>query len=106
MDIQTIQPELTKYLEAIKKQVTVSGAILYGSIVEGKATESSDVDLIILSDNFQNLDEFERGKLLYRASVGFPYDLHVYGLTPHEYNTASPLTSLGQIRHSHTLRIS
>ena len=51
------------------------------------------------------MDLDERSKLLYRASVGFPYDLHVYGLAPREFNQASPLTALGEIRRHQTIRI-
>lgn len=98
MDAKTVQPALKIYLTNVKRQIRVSSAFLYGSVAEGRASATSDVDLIVLSDDFAKLDPDERARLLYRASVGFPYDLHVYGLTPKEFNDASPLTSLGQVK--------
>lgn len=106
MDIQTIQPEIKKYLKNVNRHITVSDALVFGSVAEGRATETSDVDLLVLSEDFAKLDTDERAKLLYRASVGFPYDLHVFGLTPQEFHSASPLTSLGKILQSKTVHIS
>lgn len=100
MDAQTIRSSLSQYLDKLKSQINIQKAILYGSVATGTATDTSDVDLLILSEDFSNLDYDERSKLLYRTSVGFPYDLHVYGTTPTEFAQASALTSLGQIRQS------
>lgn len=105
MGIQTIQPKIKKYLLNVQKHIKIRKALLFGSFAEGKATETSDIDLIILSDDFNDLDSDQRSRLLYRASVGFPYDLHVFGLTPHEFDSASPLTTLGQMKKSKTITI-
>lgn len=77
----------------------IEEVILFGSFAEGRATKESDVDLIILSDKFSQMDEDKRLRFLYRRSVGFPYNLHVYGLTPLEFSTASPLTTVAEARN-------
>jgi uncharacterized protein len=105
MDYIQIKPELDKYIVNIRKQIRVSRALLYGSIAEGKSDSYSDVDLLIISDDFANIDIDDRAKMLYRKSAGFPYDLHVYGTTTSEYTNASPLTTLGQIRQSKTISV-
>lgn len=104
MDLKTIKPEIKKYLDKVSKRVTIKSVLLYGSLARGKKN-ANDVDLLVLSDDFSVMDEDERSKLLYRASVGFPYDLHVYGLATDEFNQASPLTSLGQVRRQPTIKI-
>ncbi len=103
MDFQQIEPELIKYLSRVKKTVSVARAFVFGSVAEGKATAESDVDLVVLSDQFGNLDEDERSRILYRASVGLPFDLHVYGLTPAEFEQASPLSTLGTLKTQKTI---
>lgn len=100
MDTKTVQNELKTYLLKLEKHITVSKAILFGSLVENKTTETSDVDLIIISPDFKTLDPDDRSRLLYRTSVGLPYDLHLFGLTPQEFENASSLTSVGQIKQS------
>ena len=98
MDQATITPLIKQYLSRLQKYITVDKAILYGSLPDGTNTENSDIDLLILSSDFSKYDPDTRLKIIYRASVGFPYDLHAYGVTPEEYASASPLTTLGAIR--------
>lgn len=98
MDFSQIKPEVDKYLNRLKKDLRLERVLLYGSFAKGKARKDSDVDLIVLSSDFAKMDEDERLRFLYRKSVGFPYNLHIYGLTPQEYRQASPLTSLGAVK--------
>lgn len=105
MDLQTIQPVIRRYIDNVAKQIHIEDVLLYGSIAEQMQTEDSDVDLLVLSDDFSSMDADERSRLLYRASVGFPYDLHVYGVTQSELYSASSLTTLGQIKKSKTISI-
>lgn len=105
MDIHTITPAIKQYIQNVRRHINISSVLLYGSLVENRTTETSDVDLLVLSEDFARLDSDERAKLLYRSSVGFPYDLHVYGVTPKELDQASPLTTLGKVKLGKTLRI-
>jgi len=104
MDIRTVKPAIKNYISNVAKHIHIDSVLLYGSLIHGRQNVN-DVDLLVLSDDFASMDLNERSKLLYRASVGFPYDLHVYGLAPREFNQASPLTALGEIRHHQTIRI-
>jgi len=105
MDIEQVKPKLNSYLKKIGQHIRVKEAFLFGSLVTGEATSDSDVDVLILSDDFVHLDEDERSKLLYRTSVGIDLDLHVYGLTPEEFASASKLTALGALHQQKTYRL-
>ena len=98
MDFKQVEPAVKQYLDRIKKNLPVEGVIIFGSFAKGKAEEDSDIDLIILSRKFSKMGDDERLKLLYRLSVGFPYNLHAYGLTQKEFDYASPLTTLGEAK--------
>lgn len=99
MDLRQIKPAVKNYIKTIKKDILIEKVILFGSFAEGRATKESDVDIIILSDKFSKMDDDQRLKFLYRRSVGFPYNLHVYGFTPAEFSTAGPLTTVAEARH-------
>lgn len=105
MDIEQVKPKLNTYLKKVGQHIRVKEALLFGSLVTGQATPDSDVDVLILSDDFARLDEDERSKLLYRTSAGLDFDLHVYGVTPEEFASASDLTALGAIRQQKTFRL-
>lgn len=98
MDQTAITQNLKSYLTRLSKFVSIDEAYLFGSSSTGTAKEGSDIDLLILSHDFSKYDPDARLKIIYRASAGFPYDLHAYGVTPEEYASASPLTTLGAIR--------
>lgn len=105
MDQKSINQSLKAYLDRLGKSISIDEAILFGSSASGNRKEDSDVDLLILSRDFSKYDPDTRLKIIYRASTGFPYDLHAYGVTPEEYAAASPLTTLGAIRSTNPVAV-
>ena len=105
MDFEQIKPALKSYLKKLSLRVGIAQAIVFGSIAEGKATADSDIDLLIISPDFARFDQEEREKLLYRTSVGLPFDLHVYGFTLKEFDAASTLTALGLLKKQKVIRL-
>ena len=93
-----IKPIIDNYLKKVTNKLAVHQVILFGSYAQGKAGKDSDIDLLIISQDFAKMDDDDRLKVLYRLSVGFPYNLHVYGITPDELLHASPLTTLSEIK--------
>lgn len=98
MVIQKIKPALDNYIKKVTDSMNVEKIILFGSHARGDAKRDSDVDLLVISEDFATMDDDDRLKILYRLSVGFPYNLHVYGITPDELLHASPLTTLGEAK--------
>lgn len=98
MDQTAVNQNLKTYLTKLSKFVSIDEALLFGSYATGTAQGDSDIDLLVISRDFSKYDPDTRMKIIYRASAGFPYDLHAFGVTPDEYATASPLTTLGAIR--------
>lgn len=98
MGFKKIKPVIDHYLGKVTTKIKIDKAILFGSYALGKAKKDSDVDLIVVSKDFSKMDGDERLKILYRLSVGFPYNLHVYGITPEEFDDASSLTTLGEAK--------
>jgi len=47
-----------------EKGILVNKIILFGSYSEGKVTEESDVDVVIVSKDFDNMDFWERIKII------------------------------------------
>ena len=46
-----------------KKGLFLNKIVIFGSFIEGKQTEDSDIDIIIISRDFRNKSLFERVKL-------------------------------------------
>lgn len=96
----TLNQLLQIYLGRISKRIAVEQAYLVGSWAKGTATVESDVDVLIVSTTFDGMDTDRRLELLYRQSVDLGLELHLLPVTPHEFNTASPLTALGAMRQA------
>ncbi len=75
---------LRKYLKKVKKNFRVDKSVLFGSRARGDYFLDSDIDLIIVSPDFENIPFRERMiRLLewWNESI----DLEVFGYTPKEF---------------------
>jgi predicted nucleotidyltransferase len=87
-------------IEEYKKNLSSLGirikkVILYGSYARGKATEESDIDLVVISDDFKNMDLWERLCILAHARIGIKEPMEILGLTENEFNEESEGTFIG-----------
>ncbi len=89
--------EAIKFFENCLKEkgLNVSKIILFGSHSTGKATVDSDVDILIISPDFQNKDIFERARLTKEAEINtikkFRVPLDIITLTSEEFEGGSSL---------------
>jgi predicted nucleotidyltransferase len=82
----------------LKKSLTehgirVDSIVLFGSALSGKMDTDSDIDLIIISSDFINLDLFERAKLTMKPETDtlrkFKIPMDVINLSPEEFNVSN-----------------
>ncbi|MBK9357409.1 MAG: nucleotidyltransferase domain-containing protein [Bacteroidales bacterium] len=69
--------------------LNVESIALFGSALTGEMNEDSDIDLIIVSSDFQNKDLFERSELTMKPEIEtlrkFKIPMDIINLTPEEY---------------------
>jgi uncharacterized protein len=72
--------------------VTHAKIILFGSQAKGKATKESDIDVVIISEDFRNKDILERAAMTKDAEIRtlrkFMIPLDIVTLTPEENKTS------------------
>lgn len=98
MGKKQIQNSLKIFSDRVKRKYQPQQIFLFGSYARGKASEHSDVDLVVISKQFEKIPEEQRFDELYKLTDGLYPDFHVYGFTPREFDLASPLTSLFEIK--------
>lgn len=85
-----------EYVENLKAKLKVEKAILFGSAARGKMTRDSDLDLIIISDEFKKMDLGKRLVFLSRSRgnkfLDWPMD--ILGYTPDEFSKLSKISSM------------
>lgn len=81
-EIYQIISEYKQKLKALG--ISVKKIILYGSHAVGNAREDSDMDLVVVSEDFKNMDIWERLCLLGRARIGIRRPMEIMGFTEEE----------------------
>ena len=68
MDKEAVLKIVDDYREAVEKQgVNVSKVILFGSHARGDAREDSDIDLVVISDDFADMGYWDRIEVIGNA---------------------------------------
>jgi uncharacterized protein len=90
MDQETIK-EVIVFLKQclLKNGIQVDAIALFGSALHGDMNKESDIDLIIISSGFSNLDIFERALLTMKSETEtlrkFKIPMDILNLSPEEY---------------------
>lgn len=84
-----IESLVEQYVSVFPSDTRVDGVFLFGSYARGDVREDSDVDLIVLSKDFEQTPFMERMILLSRLRRKAPKTLEVamdiFGYTPEEF---------------------
>jgi uncharacterized protein len=94
MDKATID-EVIVFLKQslIQYGIHVDSIALFGSALTGNMDKDSDIDLIIISSDFTNLDLFERAKMTMKPETEtlrkFRIPMDIINLSPDEYNDSN-----------------
>ena len=73
---------------------------IFGSYLEGNPTTDSDIDVIVVSDDFQTMDEDKRLDILEEAASDIEPDIEAWGFTNRELENADELSTLWYARTS------
>lgn len=77
----------------IQYGIHVDSIALFGSALTGNMNKDSDIDLIIISSDFRNLDLFERAKMTMKPETDtlkkFKIPMDIINLSPEEYNESN-----------------
>ena len=103
MGIKKIKPLIDLYVKELKKTINLNKVIVFGSYAKGCANKESDVDFLVVSDDFKKISSDKRWSLLMKARLN-PQITQVaidsFGITPEEYKNASTLTTLGEAKET------
>ena len=88
---------IKEYNTRLKIDLSTYKIILYGSYINNTYKPGeSDIDILVISKDFIDMDDNERLDFLYKKTVGLPLDWHIYGFTPDEIEKVSPLNTLSE----------
>ena len=86
---------IDEFVIRLKNKINPQRVILFGSQSKDVQIEDSDVDLIVLSNDFLSVDDKKRLDILYETSRFITPDIHPWGFTPKEFNGIDKQSMLG-----------
>jgi len=98
MDTTAIQTPLKAFLKRISSKIRVQHLIVFGSYAWGAPTNDSDLDVIVVSDDFKKIRSDKRDTLLWRAAEGITPEIQPWGFTTKELQEAGEYSTLGHAR--------
>lgn len=81
--IRPVQSELEAYSRGLSSRIGLRSVVVFGSRARGDHWENSDIDLLVVSDDFHGLSSGQRIDLLLESWPGIPA-LEPFGVTPEE----------------------
>ena len=89
--------KIDDFVRRIRSAVTVEAVILYGSYAKGTADERSDIDVAVISPDFEGMSTWQRQDAIARATVGRGYRLAPVGFASSEYHAPAGSSFLREI---------
>jgi len=81
------------FVKRLSENFEIYRVIFFGSRALGKSNKDSDIDLLIVSDDFKNLDFFQRGAKMYDYwDSDYPVDFLCY--TVEEFERLSRMITI------------
>jgi predicted nucleotidyltransferase len=96
VDKNTVKDAI-RFLEQrlINSGLNISKIILFGSQAREQANEDSDIDIVIISEDFEDKDIFERCEMTKDAEImtirEFMIPIDIITMTPDEFNSESSI---------------
>lgn len=98
---QTIKNIISEYicnLEALG--ITVHKVIIFGSQAKGTFSEDSDIDIVVISNEFEKMGLWEKAKYLGRAARGIPYPIEAIGFSPSKFDKSEHGTLIDEVKRN------
>jgi len=93
-----IEKTVSEFVKEISKDFKINQVILFGSYAQGRPREESDIDIAIVSSDFQGKPEMEILQYLSRKSMQFDTSLEVVAFTPEDLASPDPRSFSYQVK--------
>ena len=80
-----IEKRIEDFVRRIEASIRVEVIVLFGSYAKGTANEWSDIDVAVVSPDFNGMRKWDRQELIARSSLGRAYRISPVGLSTEEY---------------------
>lgn len=98
--LSEIKQLIRRFIPRLQPEVRVDKVVLFGSYINGKPDGWSDVDIAVISNDFGKFDFWEQARFLAQRRQSEFSVLEIHPYTLKDYQRASRLTFLGEIKRT------
>jgi len=88
---------IREFVRLLEKGLKIEAIVLFGSHARGTSYEDSDIDLAVISPDFEGVPMNRRQEMIADLSVHRPYNLSPIGYPSSEYHNPGPHSFLREI---------
>jgi hypothetical protein len=89
--------KIEDFVRRLKRAIRIERVILFGSHAKGLAREWSDIDLAVVSPDFDSMSSWDRQDLIARSTLGRAYRIAPIGFSSSEYHSPAHHSFLREI---------
>ncbi len=89
---ENVNDIINRFVELIKKDISVDQIYLFGSYAKGTSDEYSDIDLAIVSKDFEGIRFYDRKKLL-KCLIKINTDIELHTFKTEDFTTDDPFVA-------------
>jgi predicted nucleotidyltransferase len=99
MDKSKINKYINKFVKVIKKEFDPERIAIFGSFIRDDFNEEeSDVDVLVVSNKFEDMDFNQRASIFHKIDAGIEVTFDIFPFTEKELKKATPFSTPGQAR--------
>ncbi len=92
-----LEQVISEFVDGLRQRIQVEAVVLYGSYVTGIPHEWSDIDIAVVSSDFEGMSLPQRQKKLSRLRFGCDRRISPIGFPSSEYHSPGPHSFLREI---------
>lgn len=99
----SVKKTLLKTIKYLQKQITVTEVILFGSYAYGTPHKYSDIDIAVISPDFENKDLSFKADIVSKTKINCSIDIDIHPFTKKSLKDARSTNFIGHIVKTGTI---
>jgi predicted nucleotidyltransferase len=93
----SVKNSIVKTIRYLQNQITITEVILFGSYAAGTQHKHSDIDIAVISPDFENKDINFRAAISSKAKINGSIDVEIHPFALQSLKDARPTNFIGHI---------
>jgi predicted nucleotidyltransferase len=99
----SVKKSIVRTIQYLQKQISITEVILFGSYASGTPHKHSDIDIAVVSPDFENKGITFKADIFSKAKINCSIDVDIHPFTDTSLKNARPTNFMGHILKTGTV---